>query len=263
MAHRNRLADFPDRESSPKARGRASVSVRTPRKQGDSARQRRKQHTPSPYFRTAWGSLAPVVLRSALTRSSKERDGERCRWRTRATSPEAHHSSKEREIHGMATCTVLTIRIYTNGAQRSASGAVFLDPAWSIPMIQITFPPVSAKFVRLSVNLPTQRLYIHKGDPYDTHRFSHCPAGRQRTRDHRDWSHVRSLPFLSRVVRLGWRQALSAPGEGFRYRLVQKRAQDTDQAQIGKVLEKFRDKYGRNVKSYYPKLHVAAEVPLE
>src|SRR5260221_4110582 len=154
MAHRNRLADFPDRESSPKARGRASVSVRTPRKQGDSARKRRKQHTPSPYFPTAWGSLAPVVLRSALTRSSKERDGERCRWRTRATSPEAHHSSKEREIHGMATRTVLTIRIYKNGAQRSASGAVFLDPAWSIPMIQITFPPVRAKFVRLSVNLP-------------------------------------------------------------------------------------------------------------
>ncbi len=27
----------------------------------------------------------------------------------------------------MATCTVLTIRIYKNGAQRSASGAVFLD----------------------------------------------------------------------------------------------------------------------------------------
>jgi deazaflavin-dependent oxidoreductase (nitroreductase family) len=37
----------------------------------------------------------------------------------------------------------------------------------------------------------------------------------------------------------------------------------TDQAQIGKVLEKFRDKYGRNVKSYYPKLDVAIEVPLE
>ena len=36
----------------------------------------------------------------------------------------------------------------------------------------------------------------------------------------------------------------------------------TDQAQIGKVLEKFRDKYGRNVKSYYPKLDVAVEVPL-
>ena len=53
----------------------------------------------------------------------------------------------------MATCRVLTIRIDTNGAQRSASGAVFLDPAWSIPMIQSKFPPVSAKFVRLSVNL--------------------------------------------------------------------------------------------------------------
>ncbi len=37
----------------------------------------------------------------------------------------------------------------------------------------------------------------------------------------------------------------------------------TDKAQIGKVLEKFRDKYGRNVKSYYPKLDVAVEVPLE
>jgi deazaflavin-dependent oxidoreductase (nitroreductase family) len=37
----------------------------------------------------------------------------------------------------------------------------------------------------------------------------------------------------------------------------------TDQAQLGKVLEKFRDKYGRNVKSYYPKLDVAVEVPLE
>jgi deazaflavin-dependent oxidoreductase (nitroreductase family) len=36
----------------------------------------------------------------------------------------------------------------------------------------------------------------------------------------------------------------------------------TDEAQIGKVLEKFRDKYGRNVKAYYPKLDVAVEVPL-
>ena len=36
----------------------------------------------------------------------------------------------------------------------------------------------------------------------------------------------------------------------------------TDEAQIGKVLEKFRDKYGRNVQSYYPKLDVAVEVPL-
>jgi deazaflavin-dependent oxidoreductase (nitroreductase family) len=37
----------------------------------------------------------------------------------------------------------------------------------------------------------------------------------------------------------------------------------TDQAQLDKVLEKFRDKYGRNVKSYYPKLDVAVEVSLE
>ena len=37
----------------------------------------------------------------------------------------------------------------------------------------------------------------------------------------------------------------------------------TDEAQIGKVLEKFRVKYGRNVKSDYPKLDVAVEVPLE
>ena len=37
----------------------------------------------------------------------------------------------------------------------------------------------------------------------------------------------------------------------------------TDEAQLSKVLEKFRDKYGRNVKAYYPKLDVAVEVPLE
>ena len=36
----------------------------------------------------------------------------------------------------------------------------------------------------------------------------------------------------------------------------------TDETQLGKVLEKFRDKYGRNVKSYYPKLDVAVEIPL-
>jgi deazaflavin-dependent oxidoreductase (nitroreductase family) len=36
----------------------------------------------------------------------------------------------------------------------------------------------------------------------------------------------------------------------------------TDQAQLDKVLEKFRAKYGRNVKSYYPKYDVAVEVPL-
>ena len=37
----------------------------------------------------------------------------------------------------------------------------------------------------------------------------------------------------------------------------------TDEAQLDKILEKFRDKYGRNVKSYYPKYDVAVEVPLE
>jgi deazaflavin-dependent oxidoreductase (nitroreductase family) len=36
----------------------------------------------------------------------------------------------------------------------------------------------------------------------------------------------------------------------------------TNEAQVGKVLEKFRDKYGKNVKSYYPKHDVAVEVPL-
>jgi deazaflavin-dependent oxidoreductase (nitroreductase family) len=37
----------------------------------------------------------------------------------------------------------------------------------------------------------------------------------------------------------------------------------TDQAQLDQVLEKFREKYGRSVKSYYPKYDVAVEVPLE
>ena len=37
----------------------------------------------------------------------------------------------------------------------------------------------------------------------------------------------------------------------------------TDQTQLDQILEKFRDKYGRNVKSYYPKYDVAVEVPLE
>ena len=37
----------------------------------------------------------------------------------------------------------------------------------------------------------------------------------------------------------------------------------TDQAHLDQVLEKFRAKYGRTVKSYYPKYDVAVEVPLE
>lgn len=38
----------------------------------------------------------------------------------------------------------------------------------------------------------------------------------------------------------------------------------TDKAHLDKVMEKFREKYGRNVQSsYYPKYDVAVEVPLE
>jgi len=37
----------------------------------------------------------------------------------------------------------------------------------------------------------------------------------------------------------------------------------TGEAQLDRVLVTFRDKYGRNVKSYYPKYDVAVEVPLE
>ncbi|GER89880.1 hypothetical protein KDW_40420 [Dictyobacter vulcani] len=36
----------------------------------------------------------------------------------------------------------------------------------------------------------------------------------------------------------------------------------TDQAQLDHVLELFREKYGKNVKSYYPKYDVAVAVPL-
>ena len=37
----------------------------------------------------------------------------------------------------------------------------------------------------------------------------------------------------------------------------------TDEAQVGEVVEKFRDKYGAGqVKAYYPKHNVAVEVPL-
>ena len=36
----------------------------------------------------------------------------------------------------------------------------------------------------------------------------------------------------------------------------------TDQVQLDQVLEKFRARYGRNVKSYYPKYDVAVEIPL-
>jgi regulation of enolase protein 1 (concanavalin A-like superfamily) len=56
-----------------------------------------------------------------------------------------------REAH-----SVLTSRIYKNGAQRSASLAVLPDSEWSIPMIQIKFPPFSTQSVHPSVNLPSR-----------------------------------------------------------------------------------------------------------
>ena len=37
----------------------------------------------------------------------------------------------------------------------------------------------------------------------------------------------------------------------------------TDSAHLDHVLELFRNKYGRNVKSYYPKYDVVVEVPLD
>jgi deazaflavin-dependent oxidoreductase (nitroreductase family) len=38
----------------------------------------------------------------------------------------------------------------------------------------------------------------------------------------------------------------------------------TDEAQVGAVVEKFRDRYGaRQVKAYYSKIDVAVEIPLE
>jgi len=37
----------------------------------------------------------------------------------------------------------------------------------------------------------------------------------------------------------------------------------TDSAQLDHVLELFRNTYGRNVKSYYPKYDVVVEVPLD
>src|SRR6266700_1707685 len=66
-----------------------------------------------------------------------------------------------------------------------------------------------------------------------------------------DWyKHVRKTPTIR----------LEARGKTFTTsaRLL------TDEAQVGEVVEKFRDKYGAGqVKAYYPKLDVAVEVPLE
>ena len=64
------------------------------------------------------------------------------------------------------------------------------------------------------------------------------------------YKNVRKTPTIRLATRGGKTLTASA-------RLI------TDEAQLDKILEKFRDKYGRNVKSYYPKYDVAVEVPLE
>ena len=64
------------------------------------------------------------------------------------------------------------------------------------------------------------------------------------------YKNVRKTPTIRLTTRGGKTLTTSA-------RLI------TDEAQFDKILEKFRDKYGRNVKAYYPKLDVAVEVPLQ
>ena len=63
------------------------------------------------------------------------------------------------------------------------------------------------------------------------------------------YKNVRKTPTIRLATKAGKTLTASA-------RLI------TDEAQLDKILEKFRDKYGRNVKSYYPKYDVAVEVPL-
>jgi len=64
------------------------------------------------------------------------------------------------------------------------------------------------------------------------------------------YKNLRKTPIIRLAAREGKTLTASA-------RLI------TDEAQLDKILEKFREKYGRNVKSYYPKYNVAVEVPLE
>ena len=128
----------------------------------------------------------------------------------------------------------------------------------------------------------TRRLSIHKGDLYGTDRFSHCLQGAKeieitvtgrtsgRSLSYPVWFALDGDKLYLIPVRgseTEWYKnvrktptiRLEARGKTFTTsaRLL------TDEAQLGKVLEKFRDKYGRNVKAYYPKLDVAVEVPLE
>ena len=62
-------------------------------------------------------------------------------------------------------------------------------------------------------------------------------------------------PKLRELVHQLFRDIPSGTGQTSRVTL--------SEADLNKVLEKFRDKYGKNVKSYYPKYDVAVEIPLE
>ncbi len=123
--------------------------------------------------------------------------------------------------------------------------------------------------------------YIHKGDLYGTDRFSHGLQGANeieitvtgrtsgRSLTYPVWFALDGDKLYLIPVRgsdTDWYKnlrktptiRLEARGKTF----TTSAHLLTDEAQLGKVLEKFRDKYGRNVKSYYPKLAVAVEVPL-
>lgn len=64
------------------------------------------------------------------------------------------------------------------------------------------------------------------------------------------YKNVRKAPIIHLATREG--KTLTANA-----RLI------TNEAQLDTILETFRDKYGKNVKSYYPKYDVAVEVSLE
>ena len=69
-----------------------------------------------------------------------------------------------------------SFRIDKNGAQRSASGAVFPASSWSIPMLQIKFLPFGAKLVHPSVKLPFGSSCVvstsRTGSPYAVRRIA-------------------------------------------------------------------------------------------
>ena len=129
----------------------------------------------------------------------------------------------------------------------------------------------------------TRCVSIDKGDPYGADRFSHGPAGHPDHRDHRDRSHVRSILFYPVWFVLEGEKLSLLPVKGSNtdwYKNLRKQPSIrlkargktfttsthllTDEAQVGEVAQKFRDKYGAGqVKAYYPKLDVAVEVPLE